>query len=335
MMEFRYIREAANLPPEWDELADNYFQQKAFLIHAEKYNPCQQRYYLCIENGKLISAAIVYSLRLDILTYIKVKSPLKMHIIGIPCSVSSQGIFGNDQAIDALKKHIFLVEKGFVLVLNLKEQPQTGSYASGNTLPTVVMTNHFTALDDYIVSLRSRYRRRLKQINQTNEDLRFKKMPCSEFTEEMYKQYLEVYKRSSGKLEKLSCSFFKHLPPCFRLTVCFKNKEILGWNIALTNQNMFYFFMGGIDYKWNKTYNTYLRLLSAIIQDGIENKSEIIELGQTAEIPKMRMGGILIPLYMEAHHSNFIFNNLLRFFSALLEYKRKLGNTHPFKEVTA
>jgi hypothetical protein len=334
MKHFRCLQGAANLPPEWDELTDNYFQQTPFLSHLEKYNPCQQRYYLCLDDGKLISAAIVYSLRLDILTFIKVKSPLKMHIVGIPCSVSSQGIFGNNAAIDTLKKHIYEVEKGFVLVLNLEEKPRTGSSASGRTLPTVVMSNDFITWEDYIASLRSSYRRRLKQINQVNNDLRFEKIHCSEFTEEMYLQYLEVYKKSNGKLEKLCFDFFQNLPSDFMMTVCFKNNKVIGWNISLENQNTYYFFLGGIDYKLNNTYNTYLRLLSKIIKDGIEKKSDFIELGQTAEIPKMRMGGKPIPRFMEAHHSNLIFNMLIKLFSTLLEYRRKLENTHALKKET-
>ncbi len=332
MKEFRCIIESKTLPSEWDELAENYFQQKAFLSHTEKYNPCQQRYYLCSEDGVLVSAAIVYSLRLDILTFIKVKSPLRMHIVGIPCSVSSAGIFGDQQAMAALKKHIYKIEKGFILVLNLEERPLTGSFASGKTLPTVVLSNRFTDWQDYISSLRSNYRRRLNQILQPNKDLRFEKMCCSQFTDMMYRQYLEVYKKSSGKLEMLSCDFFKNLPADFSMTVCFKNNTVIGWNIALSNRNIHYFFLGGIDYSLNKSCQTYLRLLSAIIKDGIEKKAEYIELGQTAEIPKMRMGGKLIPRYMEAHHSNFIFNKLIKRSVSLLEYKRKPENTHSLKE---
>lgn len=334
-MEFKCLREAIHLPPEWDELADNYFQQTEFLSHTEKYNPCQQRYYLCAEEGKLISAAVVYSLRLDIFTFLKVKSPLKMHIVGIPCSVSSQGIFGSKLSMEALINHIYEVEKGFVLILNLKDMPLTGSSTSGKTLPTVVLSNHFADWQDYTNSLRSSYRRRIKKINQPEDGLRFEKKHCSEFTETMYQQYIEVYKRSSGKLEKLSCDFFKHLPADFTLTVCYKNREVIGWNIALADRNIYYFFLGGIDYKLNKTYHTYLRLLSTIIRDGIEIKSDFIELGQTAEIPKMRMGGKPNPLYMQAHHSNYFFNKLVKLSGTLLEYKRKLDNSHPLKEQNA
>lgn len=333
-MEFNRIHNSINLPPEWDKLADNYFQQTQFLSHTEKYNPCQQRYYTCENNGKIISAAIVYTLHLDLLTFANIKSPIKMNIVGIPCSVSCQGIFGDKSAIEDLKKHIYKVEKGFILFLNLKEEPIKGAFASGKTLPTIILKNNFLNWDNYKAALRSNYRRRLNYINQYNKDLRFEKMACTGFTHEMHHQYLEVYKRSSGKLEKLTFNFFKNLPPEFILTICFKNESIIGWNIALENQSNYYFFLGGIDYKNNKIYNTYLRLLSIIIKDGIELQSKIIELGQTAETPKMRMGGKPEILYMEARHSNKFLNKVIKSLSHLLEYKRKLENTNAIKEVS-
>ncbi|MDO9154226.1 MAG: hypothetical protein Q7U47_11110, partial [Paludibacter sp.] len=207
MLEFKHIEKSTLLPEAWDELAENYFQQKKFLMHTEKFNPCQQRYYMCFESGEAVAAAIIYSLRLDIFTFIKIKSPVKMHIVGIPCSVSSKGIFGKSSAIEALKKYIYKVEKGLVVFLNLTEKPVESINAIGNTLPTIILSNQFSDCSHYLASLRSNYRRRINQINQENKDLRFEKKSCASFTPEMYNQYLEVYKRSSGKLEKLSFDF--------------------------------------------------------------------------------------------------------------------------------
>jgi hypothetical protein len=331
MIEFKRIEESVNLPLEWDELADNYFQQAKFLIHTETYNPCQQRYYICYENGKMVSAAIVYSLLLDILTFVKIKSRVKMNIVGIPCSVSSQGIFGEIDAIEVLKKHIFEIEKGLVLFLNLNRKPTNRSFSSGKTLPTIVLRNHYANWVDYLAALRSSYRHRLNHINRENKDLRFEKMLCCDFTEEMFRLYLEVYKRSSAKLEKLTFRFFKNLPSEFKLTVCFKNNSIIGWNAALEDRNTLFFFLGGIDYNYNKTYNTYLRLLTALIKDGIEKKADSIELGQTAEIPKMRLGGQHEIRYMEARHSSFVLNGLLKLFSPLLVYRRRLESTNALR----
>jgi hypothetical protein len=332
MIEFKRIEESANLPLEWDELSDNYFQKIKFLVHTETYNPCKQRYYTCFENGKMVSAAVVYSLYLDILTFVKIKSPVKMNIVGIPCSVSSQGIFGGINAIEDLKKHICQIEKGLVLFLNLNSKPANSSFSSGKTLPTIVFKNQYQNWIDYLSALRSGYRRRLNLINREDKDLRFEKMLCSRFTEEMFRLYIEVYKRSSSKLERLTFDFFKNLPSEFKLTVCFKNNTIIGWNIALEDRDNFYFFLGGIDYRYNKAYNTYLRLLTAIMKDGIEKGAHSIDLGQTAEIPKIRIGGQPEIRYMEASHSSNVLNGLLKLFSPLLEYKRRLESTKALKE---
>ena len=331
MAEITIFQKVSDIPPAWDELAVNYFQQTGFLLHAEKYNPCHQRYYLYKESGTLLAVAIVYSLQLDILTFIRVKSPLKMNIIGIPCSVSSSGIFGKPEANEKLKKYIYEKEKGFVLALNLEEKPAESAYTSGKTLPSIILDNKFKSWNGYLSSLRSDYRRRIRIIN-SPDDLKFEEMPCSEFTEVMHMLYLEVYKRSSGKLEKLGFEFFKNLPSEFKLVSCSLNKEVIGWNIGLKHNSAYYFFLGGIDYEMNKRYSTYFRLLTMITRNGIESGAQMIDLGQTAEIPKMRMGGKPVSKYMEAHHSNSFFNYLLKKFSNLLEYKREFGNSHPFKQ---
>lgn len=322
-MEFKQYNHAFQLSDDWDLLAENYFQKRKFLRHAEFYNPCKQKYYLCTENEKPLAAAIVYSLQLDIFTYLKIKSPVKMNIIGVPCSVSASGIFGENSAVETLKNYIFEHEKGLTLALNLTEKSIENTNACGKTLPTIVFDNQFVDWNDYLSSLRSNYRRRLKLINQQNENLRFEKKACSEFTQEMHRQYLEVYNRSKGKLEKLGFEFFRNLPEEFILTVCSQNEEVIGWNIALNDNKIYYFFLGGINYKLNDSHQTYFRLLSLLIRDGIENKAKIIELGQTAETAKMRMGGKPETLYMEAHHSNKFANYLLKKFGAFLEYKFK------------
>ena len=329
---FTLKENTAELPGSWDSLAEHYFQQRKFLKHAERYNPCRQRYYLCQEEDRVVSAAIVYTLRLDLLTYIKIKSPLKMHIVGIPCSVSCPGIFGEMEAVEALKKHIIDQEKGFLLFLNMTEKPTEYVRTSGTTLPTIVLSNRFSDWKSYLDSLRSGYRRRLHQINVPDKTLRFGKGNCNGFSSPMYDQYLEVYKRSSGKLEKLSFDFFRNLPEEFILTVCYKNEHVIGWNLALESKKVYYFFLGGIDYKQNRANKTYLRLLTQLVRDGIERHVDFIELGQTAEIPKMRMGGSPESLYMQAHHSNPFFQNLLKMASPLLAYKRKLEDTNALKQ---
>ncbi len=331
MVEIKRINTAFDLPENWDLLAENYFQKRKFLQHAETYNFCNQRYYLLKNDDIILASAIVYTLRLDIFTFLRIKSPLKMHIVGIPCSVSSQGIFGEKNKVKQLKEYILQSEKGFLLFLNLNEFPAENYIAKGKTLPTIVLKNQFDDWEHYVSSLRHAYRRRIKQLTEQNETLCFQKMKSNEFTELMYKQYLEVFYHSNDKLEKLTYVFFKNLPEEFILTVCLKNNVVLGWNLAVEDEKMYYFFLGGIDYEQNKQNSTYLRLLTQLVQDGIAQKTTYIELGQTAEIAKMRMGGKPEELYMQATHSNKMINFLLKKFAPLLDYKPKFEKTNAIK----
>ena len=168
MITLHLINNARKLPKDWDDLADVYFQRKQFLEHTERYNYCNQKYYLALHQNKLVSAAVVYSLRLDLFTFIRVKSPIRMYIVGIPVSVSCQGIFGDKKFIEQLKKHIYKKNKGFVLFLNLETKPQNINVASGKTLPSIIFRNHFDNFEEYKSSLRSNYRMRLNKLKKND-----------------------------------------------------------------------------------------------------------------------------------------------------------------------
>jgi len=331
MIEFKYIKKAKDLPKDWDKISDSYFQTIEFLSHAERYNYCNQRYYMIYDENELVSSAIMYSLHLDLFTFVRIKSPIKTNIIGIPASVSSKGIFGKKEYIEELKNHIYKKNKGLILFLNLENQNKNSGKASGKTLPTIIFKNKFANTEEYKSKLRYPYRRRINKLN-SNTNYNIKTSNCAVFDKEMYKQYLEVYNKSNDKLERLNLDFFKNLPDIFSLTTIKKKDNLLGWHITLTNNETTYFFLGGIDYKLNKDNSTYLRLLFNIVEKSIKNKAKIIDLGQTAEIPKIRMGGKPKTLYMEVFHSNYIFNYLLKKIIALIEYKVKLEYNKVFKE---
>ncbi len=328
--EFTYIKSAAQLPQEWDQTGDSYFQQRSFLWHAEQYNPCKQRYYACFENGHLAAGAVVYALGLSLLTFLKVKSTVNMQITGIPCSVSSPGIFGKPEAVAWLKKHISANEKGMVLFLNLPEKTKDFKGASGKTLPSIVFQNRFGSWDNYLSQLRYPYRRRLIQILENGKGLTLEQTDCSVFDEEMYGQYLQVFQKSNEKLELLSWDFFRELPAEFILTACRQEGQLIGWNIAVKWKKTFYFFLGGLDYKMNGRFNTYFYLLANLLKEGIESGAEAIDLGQTAEIPKMRLGGVPVERYMEATHHWMVVGKILKWAGPLLEYKAKTESNQVF-----
>jgi hypothetical protein len=140
-----------------------------------------------------------------------------------------------------------------------------------------------------------------------------------------------VLKRSKGKLETLSQEFFQNLPSNFNLTTFYHSDKLIGWYITTTFGEKFYFFLGGIDYTQNRQYNTYFNILLSVVKEGIENKVATIDLGQTAEIPKLRLGGILVEKSMLGYHSNRAMRMILKTGKSLLEYSTVVDEPHVFK----
>lgn len=330
-MEIVKTSRATDLPESWDSLALDYFQTKEFLDHAEKYNPCHQRYYTLYDQGILITGLIIYTLRLDLFTYLSIPSPFRMHIIGIPCSVSSSGVVGDESHLTMLLEYLKGEQKGLILVLNLGSVTELEGFVCGRTLPTVVLESSFESWDDYLNSLRADYRRRIKRLSTPFTGVHMKHGGCSGFDRPMHDQYLAVLKRSKGKLETLSQDFFQKLPSNFYLTTFLDQEKVIGWFISTVFRKKHYFFMGGIDYSLNRRCNTYFNVLMEVLREGIHNKANRIDLGQTAEVPKIRMGGQIVEKYMLGYHSNLLFRKLLVAGKGLLEYSAIFEESRVFK----
>ena len=325
------LLKATELPIKWDELAVDYFQTREFLNHTEKYNTCKQRYYSLYLDGEFAAGAVVYTLRLDLLTYLAIPSPFQMNIAGIPCSVSAGGLIGNKEIFPQLLAQIKEHEKGLLVVLNLDSNSMVEHMINGRTLPTVLWRNTFGSWENYIHSLKAAYRRRIIHLSRPFLAITTCRSTCERFDSGMYQQYLEVLKRSKGKLETLSQEFFQNLPSNFCLTTFYLRDKLIGWYITTIFGEKFYFFLGGIDYTQNRQYNTYFNMLLNVVKDGIENKVSAIDLGQTAEIPKLRLGGILSEKYMLGYHSNRAMRMILKAGQSLLEYSTVVDEPHVFK----
>jgi hypothetical protein len=256
-----------------------------------------------------------------------------MNMAGIPCSVSASGIIGNPNYLPQMIRYIKTREKGLLLFLNLAFKIEEENMIFGKTLPTIILTNNFRSWDDYMGSMKANYRRRVRQLSSPFSGIQKQQFACSRFDSLMYDQYLEVLKRSKGKLETLSLEFFRNLPSNFNLTAFYSAEKLIGWYISSTFHEKFYFFLGGVDYKVNRQFNTYFNILANLIKEGIEKGASVIDLGQTAEIPKLRLGGKLVEKTMGAYHSNRIMRSLLKAGKSLLEYSEVVQETHVFKEI--
>ncbi|MBU1239040.1 hypothetical protein KKF84_16520, partial [Myxococcota bacterium] len=199
------VDSARQLDSRWDTLGDSIFQRQAFLSHCEEFNPCEQRYYILMEGGVPKAGAIVYSRPLDLLTYLGIPSPIRMHIVGVPASVSAGGFVGSPRHINTLARELITIEEGFLLLLNLAQPIPIREMVWGKTLPTIFFSRDIHSIEEYESSLRADYRRRYRRICEKFEGVCREILPTGAFSEEMYRAYEAVWDRSDAKLEKLSC----------------------------------------------------------------------------------------------------------------------------------
>jgi hypothetical protein len=326
---------AADLPEGWDELATYCFQRRPFLRHAERYNHCRQRYWWLIRAGRMAAGAVVYTLRLDVLTYLHIPSPVRIHFVGIPCSVSAPGLVGRPEDVLELVKRLLCEERGLVVGLNLDFPLTLPGLATGRTLPTVLLARRFSSWAQYRGSLRSPYRRRLDRILARWEGVETRRGPCTRFDVEMHRQYLATYARSQAKLERLSLEFFRNLPFGFHLTTHRLDGRLLGWHVAATEGDRRYFVLGGVDDETNALRRNYFNLLAAVIREGIEDGAGVIDLGQTAETPKTRLGGRIVEKGLFGWHHRAAVRFLLQRFRSLLQYHGRVPTVHVFREGTS
>jgi len=325
------ISTASDLPKEWDFLASCYFQKKGFLLYTEKYNPCKQRYYTLYNQNRLIAGACVYTLTIDLLTFINVRSPVKMQIVGIPATVAPAGIIGETTAIEIILKEIFKTEKGLIVGMNISPALNCEPAVSMRTMPTIIMKHNFGDCDEWNRSLRSAYRRRMNKIFSDFREIKTEISDCSRFNEKLYDLYLHIFDRSKSKLEKLNLEFFKNLPENYRLTTYSLNNRVISWHITLKDDDVLYFFFGGTDYEYNRKYNSYFNNIAGVLKEAINNRYKTIDFGQTAEIPKTRLGGKVLELNLFVYHRNIIIKRLLYFSRKILQYNKKIPETHVYK----
>jgi hypothetical protein len=322
----------ADVHPRWDELSTSYFQKRKFLLYCEDYNYCKQRYYELSEKDELLACACAYTLRMDLLTFVKIKSPVHCNIIGIPASVSDSGIFGKTDALKKLLHHILKNEKGVTLCLNLPPDFNLENTYAMRTLPTVCLVHNFSSWEEYINSLRAPYRRRLKLIQQSSDGIVTRACSCTDFNRDMYDLYLQIMQKTTTKLETLTFDFFKNLPQEFSLTTYSKSGVFINWHIVLRDGENFVFFYGGTDYQQNRHYNGYFNNLAGILREGIESGCKRIEFGQTAELAKSRFGGEIIEKKILVYSNNKIVMRLLKLMVLFAGYKRKIPVPHVFRD---
>ena len=295
----------------------------AELLEVLKEENRFEQEYVYLQDGDSYALFTMYRMKLNLFTFGKFNWKIWIWVIGYPCSLSNAGYLTNDREL--LLRYAEGI-KGAKLVLNATEPMECNNWSVGETLPTCMFVNRFERMEEYMRALRSGYRRRIRKALSA----------CREFTVregaediDIYPLYLNTYEKSGYKLEKLEPGFFLRAD-AVRL-VFLKDGEPRGFVLLKQTGDMLVFMLCGMDYRY-ETADLYYFMLYTILEYGIKRGVRSIDLGQTSEETKLKIGAVLEKRYFYAHHSNPVINRLVRWGKALLAYHYRFPEYRVFLE---
>jgi Acetyltransferase (GNAT) domain len=325
------LTRAAELPAEWDDVVgDNLYLRRDFLAFMESCEDCTQRYHLVRDDeGRLDTVYLTYVRpRYNLAMFTGRRYEVTMTFVYVPLSVTRPGIaWGSrrDEALAAIREI-----KGYTLMLNLPPGDYPG-FATGLTCPKCILTLEWPTFDAYLSSLRSHYRHRYTKALRQSGSLRWRFLEDNaEFDESLYALYGQVYEHSALKIEKLPLEFFQG--PYFRILVASDDTGPVGFVQFLPNGDELIFEFVGFDYATNRTYDTYQRLLLEIVRYGIEHGFRTVDLGQTADDTKLKLGSRYEMLYAALHHSNPVLHQISRLLAPKLQYRPVTTDFRVFRD---
>lgn len=319
---------AKELPEAWDRAAgSNIALHRENLALLERVNPCQQE-YIVFRDHEVHAVFVKYVLNIDIFCYSKLHLYLPITIIGIPCSVAEPGYHFSEGGRTEVKEYLRAL-KGAKLVLNADENLDFLGFTKGYTLPSCVMDINMRSFDEYMEHLRSHYRYRYKKALKKAEGLAVEILE-GEFDARLYALYEQVYKKSAYKLEKLSIDFFREAKATVavfkdgEVPVAFVQYRIDGEELA--------FLFGGLNYSLNQKYDLYQNMLLYLVKTAIECNCTSLNLGQTAEEMKCKLGAVQQKKYLYIHHSNSMIDWFVKKLNRFFSYRMNELRLKVFKE---
>lgn len=306
------------------------------LRFLEKTNPCDQRYYL-YKRVIIIS----YGMSWD---FFKIgrKHSIKgrFRIIGLPISLPNPGylIAKEDEetwnSIDRIIKEVADSLKGITIVLNADKDIFDGRLAPSN----FVFYNRFQSFEQYLSSLRSSYRRKIKAVLKKGEGLSYTRLQKYGFTQEHYELYLSVCNRAKMVFRILSLDFFRDCDAEIFEVRDRQNRLLAMIQLKDIEKELYFLYVGfNKDYELIKdpahinNIDLYFNLLLFIIRYGIEKGYSKIVFGQTSAESKSKIGCTQELKYIYITSSNPLIKAFFRVFPRFYSFKPYAALHNVFK----
>jgi predicted N-acyltransferase len=146
--------------------------------------------------------------------------------------------------------------------------------------------------------------------------------------------YSKVMDHAEVVLERLNPRFFeKFIKDNEKVEIIsiIKDDAILGSAILVKEDKKLIFLLVGFNYEFRDKYGVYFNLIYGIIAYAIENKYEILDMGQTSNYAKARVGGVGIPMVTYVCSPKKFLFFLLKVFNRVIFPETRLKVYNVFK----
>jgi predicted N-acyltransferase len=174
-------------------------------------------------------------------------------------------------------------------------------YCRIETPPAHVFERRFDSFQAYCASLRSHYRKEVRRSTRKLERAGVKVVVINDparvlaaYTPGLHELYLDMVRRAAMKLEMLPIEFFRELVlrfgDCVDLILLIEGARTLALAWCLHLEDTYFCLFGGVDHERNADLDLYFNLVYGALDAGLRRNVARIEVGQTAEGFKARLG---------------------------------------------
>ncbi|WP_010522929.1 hypothetical protein [Aquimarina agarivorans] len=183
----------------------------------------------------------------------------------------------------------------------------------------VLQLQNWTTFEDYLASMRTKFRTRAKTVFKKSAPLTVKKFTSQDienYKHEISNLYSSVLENADFKLAKQNIATFKSLKNEFQTHFLFNGyflqEKLVAFSTAFVLDDVLEANHIGIDYNFNKTYAIYQRMLYDYVKIAMSKKVKELRLGRTAEIIKSTIGAKPVDMKLYVRHRNSFSNTLLK-----------------------
>ncbi len=240
-----------------------------------------------------------------------------------------------NNSIDAYMLKDFIKESLFITDELLED-----GYNSFNVEPNMVLNidKDWLSFDDYLAALKTKFRVKAKRAIKLSSPLKVENISndrVKDLLPEMTSLYKTVSSKSSFNLGDFNLQTYSSLKETlnnnFFLKAYWLEDKLVGFLSGVINKNSLDAHFVGIDYKYNRDYAVYQRMLYDYIRLSIEYKVEVLNFGRTASEIKSSVGAIPEELTIYLRHKKTIPNRILSLFLKRIQ-PSEFSQKHPFKK---